>query len=134
MSMDNDSRLFTNARILTAQGVFETGSLLVRHGIIESIRFSLEEWNEVLFSDVIDVKGRYLVPGFIDVHVHGGGGVDVMSGLPAELEQLSRFEASHGVTSFLATTLTAERDKLEHAVAGIATAMKNGTSGAEIIG
>lgn len=48
----------------------------------------------------------YLVPGFIDVHVHGGHGTDVMDGAFA-IRELARFHARHGTTSFLATTITA---------------------------
>ena len=128
--------LFKNARIVTPQGIIEKGSVIVSDGKIDHIisNQNVAEWMHYTFSEVIDVQGNYLAPGFIDVHMHGGGGYDVMSGLPSDLESLSRYVASKGVTSFLATTLTAERNKLELAVAGIASTIKQGTSGAEIVG
>ena len=51
----------------------------------------------------------YILPGFIDLHVHGGGGADVMEGGDA-IETIVRTHARHGTTSLLATTMTAPRD------------------------
>src|SRR5882672_11143619 len=53
-----------------------------------------------------------IIPGFIDLHVHGGGGVDVMdSGEP--FETLARMHARHGTTSLLTTTMTAPREEID---------------------
>jgi N-acetylglucosamine-6-phosphate deacetylase len=62
---------------------------------------------------VID-EGDYILPGFIDLHVHGGGGRDVMEGGDA-VQVLSRLHARHGTTSLLATTMTAPLEELESA-------------------
>jgi N-acetylglucosamine-6-phosphate deacetylase len=59
-----------------------------------------------------------ILPGFIDPHVHGGGGADCMEG-EAATRQMARFHAHHGTTSLLATTVTAPRDDLRAAMAGI---------------
>jgi N-acetylglucosamine-6-phosphate deacetylase len=88
----------------------------------------------MILDEIIDVNGAYLVPGFIDVHVHGGGGYDVMSGKAEEIDGMSRFHASKGTTSFLATTMTHERSVIENAVRGIAEAIEHGTTGAEVAG
>src|SRR6185436_2544818 len=57
-----------------------------------------------------------ILPGFIDLHVHGGGGADVMdSGAP--FETLARMHARHGTTSLLTTTMTAPREELEAVLA-----------------
>jgi N-acetylglucosamine-6-phosphate deacetylase len=69
---------------------------------------------------VID-EGDYILPGFIDLHVHGGGGRDVMEGGDA-VQVLSRLHARHGTTSLLATTMTAPLEELEVALKAIATA------------
>src|SRR6185436_9224165 len=53
-----------------------------------------------------------LLPGFIDLHVHGAMGYEVMDASPTGLEEISRFYASHGVTSFLATTWTADHPSI----------------------
>ncbi|QNB09505.1 N-acetylglucosamine-6-phosphate deacetylase [Herbaspirillum frisingense] len=69
---------------------------------------------------VID-EGDYILPGFIDLHVHGGGGRDVMEGGDA-VQVLSRLHARHGTTSLLATTMTAPLEELEVALRAIADA------------
>ena len=67
---------------------------------------------EIAFGETIesirgkaDAKPRYIVPGFIDVHVHGGGGGDAMDGAGG-LAAMTRFHAAHGTTALLATTIT----------------------------
>jgi N-acetylglucosamine-6-phosphate deacetylase len=55
--------------------------------------------------------GKTIIPGFIDLHVHGGQGADVMEGATA-LRQLARWHASHGTTSLLATTMSAPLGEL----------------------
>ena len=55
----------------------------------------------------VDGSGCTLLPGFIDVHIHGSGGADVMDATPESLETMSRFLVRHGVTGFYATTVTA---------------------------
>jgi N-acetylglucosamine-6-phosphate deacetylase len=59
-----------------------------------------------------------VLPGFVDLHVHGGGGADLMAGQDA-VDVLARLHARHGTTSLLATTMTAPRAELERVLAGI---------------
>lgn len=75
-----------------------------------------------------------ILPGFIDLHVHGGGGADVMDGADA-VRAMARFHARQGTTSLLATTVTAPEDELRLAFAGIAAALAEpARDGAEVIG
>jgi N-acetylglucosamine-6-phosphate deacetylase len=67
--------------------------------------------------ETLQLDGKVLAPGFIDLHVHGGGGAQFMSGDPREA---ARFHARHGTTALLATTITASREALVAAVEGIA--------------
>ncbi len=60
----------------------------------------------------------YILPGFVDLHVHGGGGADIMEGGDAA-HTVARLHAKHGTTSLLATTMTAPRDELMAVVAGL---------------
>ncbi|PZA06281.1 MULTISPECIES: N-acetylglucosamine-6-phosphate deacetylase [unclassified Meiothermus] len=60
---------------------------------------------------------RFILPGFIDLHVHGGGGADTMEG-EAAVRQLARFHAQHGTTTLLATTVTAPVEEIEAALRG----------------
>ena len=69
---------------------------------------------------LIDNRDRFIVPGFVDMHIHGAGGRDLMEGTPDAVSAVSHFLARHGVTSFLATTVTARLDRTITAVAGLA--------------
>ena len=89
---------------------------------------------EIAFGAVIegirgkaDAKPRYIVPGFIDVHVHGGGGGDAMDGVIG-LEAMSRFHAAHGTTALLATTITNPWASVRSALEGIRRFSKSGDS------
>src|SRR5579863_1354681 len=68
----------------------------------------------------IEARGLTLVPGFVDLHVHGAGGHDVMEATPAALDAVATTLARGGTTSFLATTVTAAPDELCSSAAGIA--------------
>ncbi|CAB3691704.1 N-acetylglucosamine-6-phosphate deacetylase [Trinickia soli] len=76
----------------------------------------------------------YILPGFIDLHVHGGGGADVMEA-GAAIETIARTHARHGTTSLLATTMTAPRDELLAVVAGLGEVTRVRTpGGARVLG
>ena len=66
-----------NARILTPQGWLKDGSVIIRDNKILAVT---DCDLAVVGADVIDAKGMYVVPGGIDIHVHGGGGYDFMEG------------------------------------------------------
>lgn len=87
------------------------------------------------FADPPVQRGEVLVlPGFIDLHVHGGGGADVMDGGDALLT-MAQQHARHGTTALLATTMTAPYDEIERAFEGIASCMKmSNTGGASVLG
>jgi N-acetylglucosamine-6-phosphate deacetylase len=77
---------------------------------------------------------RFVLPGFIDLHVHGGGGADCMAGAEA-VRRMARFHAAHGTTALLATTVTAPRPDLRAAFRGIGAAMAAADPGsARILG
>ena len=65
----------------------------------------VEKWEKDRYEHLLDLRGCYVAPGLVDIHVHGGGGNDAMD--PKGLEGLSRFLSEGGVTSFLPTTHTA---------------------------
>lgn len=75
----------------------------------------------------------YLIPGLIDLHIHGADGYDVMDGNVEALQGISRVLAAEGVTGFLATTMTASNKRIELVLKTIATAMKE-QIGAAILG
>lgn len=59
-----------------------------------------------------DMNGCFVVPGFIDQHIHGGFGVDLMKASPDEMKRFSKALLAHGVTGYYATTLTVSLDEL----------------------
>ena len=63
-------------------------------------------------SQLIDAQGQYISPGFIDIHLHGGGGFDFMDGTSEAFLNIARIHAKHGTTSMLPTTLTCEKEDL----------------------
>src|SRR6202790_4749845 len=65
----------------------------------------------------IAAKGTTIVPGFVDIHIHGAGGHDVMEGTPEALEIVAATVALHGTTSMVATTVTASEIETRESVA-----------------
>ena len=78
-----------------------------------------------------------LLPGFIDIHIHGGAGRAVMEGTSDALRAIGRHLARHGVTGYLATTVTASREETVNVLRSVSEAMAqpgNGWDGAAVLG
>lgn len=82
---------------------------------------------------VIDAAGMWVVPGMIDIHVHGSDGVDTMDSTRAAYSQMSRFFAKHGVTAFLPTTVSASKQDTLDAIHCVQSVM-GVEDGAQILG
>ena len=87
-----------NAKLFL-DGAFQEGSLTFENGVITAVGPAQGPCD-------LDAGGKYLVPGFLDVHTHGAMNEDFSDGRPEGLPIMSRHYAAHGVTSFLATTMT----------------------------
>ena len=107
-----------------------SGDLLVIDGKIKKI---IENENP-LYENGIDLKGKYVVPGFIDAHIHGAYGADAMDGTVEALKTISSFVVKHGTTNFLATTLTSTKDVLKNVLEKIAEVQDKELDGANIFG
>ena len=83
--------------------------------------------------EVIDANGNYVSPGFIDLHIHGSGGADVMDATPEALELISSALLQTGTTSFLPTTMTMSKVHIDNALQNIQLHGQN-VSGAQILG
>jgi N-acetylglucosamine-6-phosphate deacetylase len=109
--------LIHNARLFTPDHAGLIGWLLVEDGLIRAIGFgNTPDFYHETSLQLLDAKGDNLLPGFIDLHVHGAIGHEVMDASVSGLEEMARFYASHGVTSFLATTWTASRSSIMNAL------------------
>src|SRR4051794_1200227 len=94
--------LYKNGMFYTPEGIIEHGEMLVdSEGFIQAIG---EQLNLPENRIEVDLKGQKVLPGFIDVHVHGGNGAEVMAGTYEDLNAMSLFHAQYGTTSFLAGT------------------------------
>lgn len=84
--------------------------------------------------DVYDANHNYVVPGFIDQHIHGFNGVDSMTEYRDDLIKMSKSLIKNGVTSFLPTTSTTKKESLHCALKNIESLMNKNNHGAKIVG
>lgn len=75
----------------------------------------------------------YVMPGFVDIHIHGAVGYDVMDANPEGIVKIAEFLATHGVTSFLPTTTTLDIDTTLKAISSVETARNLNKNGAKIL-
>jgi N-acetylglucosamine-6-phosphate deacetylase len=122
------SGLVIEGRILTPEGFIE-GRLQIEQGYILRI-----DGEPIATSRVLQEPGPVVLPGFIDTHVHGGAGYDIMQGMDAASE-VARCHARHGTTALLATTMTAPLADIENALRSLAPACHTRpTQGARVLG
>src|SRR3990172_2730869 len=68
---------------------------------------------------MLELGNKILAPGFIDIHIHGGGGHDLMEGTRQAVEAVARAVLEHGTTSFVPTTLSSPPEVLRKSLAGL---------------
>jgi len=107
------------SRILTPQEELLDTVIIVEDGRITAIGHRDEVKIPEGAKDYV-ASGMTVVPGFVDVHIHGAGGHDVMEATPAALDCITSTVARHGTTSILATTVTAPVDETCKSLEGIA--------------
>src|SRR5882757_5146679 len=96
-----------NGRIITPYRVLHNATLMVSAGRIAGISEGDIDAPEAI---VIDAAGNYVAPGFIDLHVHGGGGHDFMDGTEEAFRGVCHSHARHDTTCLLATTTVARHE------------------------
>ena len=120
------SLILNNARVVLPDRVIDSGSVAIESGRIASVF-------EEATATGLDLSGMVLLPGFIDVHIHGSAGIDVMDATLEELSEISVFLASHGVTGWVPTFVPSADEVYASAVEAIAKAAEN-SSGARVLG
>lgn len=128
--MDKKLKIF-NGRIITPGGITNNGTVVVSGGKIMEVT---DRNVEVPDAEQIDARGQYIAPGFIDIHVHGGGGHDFMDGTEAAFLGIAQTHAKYGTTAMLPTTLTSEKEELFQTLDLYKQANKNNVSGAQFLG
>ncbi|MDF7816057.1 N-acetylglucosamine-6-phosphate deacetylase [Runella sp. MFBS21] len=121
----------TNGTVLTPFRAIKNGTVVVEDGKI----LGVHEGNvEVPDAEEIDAQGLYIAPGFIDIHVHGGGGFDFMDGTEEAFLKIAQLHAQYGTTALVPTTLTAEKEDLLQTLDVYENANRLNTSGAAFLG
>jgi len=98
-----------NGIILTPFREIHGGTVLIENGKIAEISGGN---NLSADAEVLDAGGRYISPGFIDIHIHGGGGADFMDGTVEAFLTIAETHCRYGTTAMVPTTLTAEKEDL----------------------
>lgn len=113
------------------EGKWKTGlDILVEDGKIADIKPRGVQKE----GQVVDAQGGYIAPGFIDIHIHGSNGSDVMDASLKSLENISHFLAGNGTTSWLATTMTMSKNEVRSSLKAAWEYMKSGYTGAQLLG
>jgi len=102
--------IIKNAKIVLLDEVLENGNIQVLQGKIAKISANLKDFAPD--NDIIDVKGNIIMPGFIDIHIHGSSNIDFMDAKAEEYQTISNSLFKEGVTTYLATTLTSDSASL----------------------
>jgi N-acetylgalactosamine-6-phosphate deacetylase len=116
----------TSRRLLSEQGWLDDHQLCLEDGIITAI--------EPIPPGVTTRDAELLCPAYVDLHVHGGAGVDVMDDAPDTLDRLAMHKAREGVGSFLPTTVTASLSVIHRTLERIAQRCQKGGPGALVLG
>jgi N-acetylglucosamine-6-phosphate deacetylase len=114
-------------RLYTPEQEIQSPLVFIEDGIISSI--SSREQKEIpRHAEVVDLVKDFadaiLAPGFVDIHMHGGAGLDVMRASSSELPHLNQFLTQHGVTSYFPTTVAAPLDQTCAALERLADAIE----------
>ena len=131
--MDN-ALVVKHAKVYTENEIIDHGSVVIVNDKIQAI-YHQDDLPRDYAQDVtiINGAGKSLIPGFIDGHIHGANGADVMDATEAALDKIAEVLPKEGTTSFLATTITRPKQEIEAALANVAN-YPNKPGYAEVIG
>lgn len=117
--------LFTNGKVYV-DGQFQDTDLLVQDGRVAGFSGKADE--------VVDLGGKLLVPGFLDLHTHGGDGVDVNAATAQDLAKIGKFFAKNGTTGWLCSILTDTPEQTLWCIDQAKAAMAAPITGAQLMG
>ena len=120
-----------NGRIITPYRIIPRGTVLITNDIITEVA---EGDIEVFDATVIDAEGKYIAPGFIDIHIHGGGGHDFMDNSVEAFIAIAKIHAQFGTTAMFPTTLTSAKEDMLETLKIFDKATKKNVDGAQLMG
>ncbi len=126
------STLFKNIKLITPQEVLSGYGVITGEGKITSINPEQNIKTESV-DQIIDGKGMFLSPGFIDIHNHGNSGCDFMDATEEAIDKIGKYHLKNGVTSYLGTVLTQSYENMTKAVKNIAE-YKNKDNSSQLLG
>jgi N-acetylglucosamine-6-phosphate deacetylase len=122
-------KYITSEYIITPSTVLKDHAIGIENGIIQAV----VPKNKIRGKGITDFGSAFITPGLIDIHIHGCNGADVMDATFESLNHMSVFLASHGVTGFVATTISADKQSIMHAIK-VAIAFQSKLEGARLLG
>lgn len=120
-----------NGRLITQVGIISHGRILIEQNRIAGLSDHAENGGNTL---QIDARGNYISPGFIDMHVHGGGGYDFMDGNEKAFLEVANTHARYGTTAMLPTTLSGSRENLLDTLNAYKLALDKNEYGSQFLG
>lgn len=120
-----------NGKVIVPGKFIDRGTVLVSEGKITAVAAGDIDCGDAI---EIDANGLYISPGFIDIHIHGGGGYDFMDGTTEAFLGIAQLHAKHGTTAMLPTTLTSEKEDLLLTLNAYEEANRINEMGASFIG
>ncbi|HMI67046.1 MAG TPA: N-acetylglucosamine-6-phosphate deacetylase [Cyclobacteriaceae bacterium] len=120
-----------NGKIITPYRIIPNGCILVTGNTIAAVSEGNADFGDAI---EIDAKGKYVAPGFIDIHVHGGGGHDFMDGTETAFLKIAELHAQYGTTAMLPTTLSGSKEELLQTLSAYEEANRKNTQGAQFLG
>jgi N-acetylglucosamine-6-phosphate deacetylase len=121
-----------NAQVVLSDRVINRGSVVIDSGLITNIA---DISSPVPGAKIIDVSDSVVLPGFIDVHNHGGVGIDVMEATPGGLREVSEYLATQGVTAWVPTLVPGSDAEYQRVAAAVSEVMRDsGDRGARVVG
>lgn len=133
--MHSEIQYIIGGRLILPDRIVPDGGLRIESGVIDGV-FTEPLGRQCLpkEANVVDAGGAFISPGFVDLHVHGGGGADLMDGSTRAVETMRRKHAAGGTTSMLPTTLTSSDEDLDAAIAAFTAAKVENLPGPRLLG
>ncbi len=121
-------KCIVNGKIILENEILENKVLVFDEKIVDILDESPNN------CEVIDAQGKYISPGFVDIHIHGNMGRDTMDATEEAVTTIAKSIVRHGVTSFLPTTMTMDKESVHNALDVVKNLMGCGEGRAEILG